>query len=563
MRLMFAVAVLAASFFPALESSAQVTAPYAENFDGVGVPAGWTIDPPTFGVGWGVDYDAACDPVGDGFGGPGTDGPRVGTSGGSLNYNNGVDYVAVDPVLGPITNSGTALSPVIDISGLGGTVLVSWQNNFDTGDYMAGSSGFDTPFFELTDAAGVTIPGTAMRVGDQSYDAAFYPIDAGTMGTRKLIVVDCSAAIATAGVSLIRVSFRFDTVDGSDNTHDGWFIDDLQVSCGIPDLTAPSPTPTLLSPADTSLVATPVVLDWTDSTDTSPCGPTTPSYDLFLDTVNPPVVLFASPPASTFTTPVLAPGTWFWQVRARDAGGNTTALSTVFSFTVEPPLPPLPPDSLFVNESAQTAQSGNPGFVDPVIDETPAFSAIYRDGNTNDSAIAYQFQVSTDSTFALVDFDSGTFGISPPLPKDTRCADLTVNVNLLRDTVYFWRIRFTDTAGATGPFSSAQSFRTGDDFDFGVRTGSTHHARRCYVATAMFGSDSGVVASLSAWRSGVLEKSAAGSLFSRGYATLGAPVAQRIPRCATGSLPGTPFFPGRLVLLACLAVMAVALKRLI
>jgi hypothetical protein len=130
-----------------------------------------------------------------------------------------------------------------------------------------------------------------------------------------------------------------------------------------------------------------------------------------------------------------------------------------------------------------------------------------------------------------------------------------VPTDLLRDTIYFWRCQFTDVGGLTGPFSAAQSFRIGDDFEFGVRRGSSHHGRNCFVATAAYGAESHEVSTLKSFRKEVLESAGAGRLFSRWYAANGSAIADAASstpasRCAvriglapvawaTGSFGGT------------------------
>ena len=139
-------------------------------------------------------------------------------------------------------------------------------------------------------------------------------------------------------------------------------------------------------------------------------------------------------------------------------------------------------------------------------------------------------QVSVDPTFVTIDFDSGTVPFVTPVAIDARTPNLTIGVNLQRSTVYFWRIQMSDATG-TSTFSVAQSFRIGDSFEFGVRNGSTHHGRRCWVATAAWGSESlPVVESLQSWRRNDLEAISAGRLVSRSYHVVGAVAAAGLPR---------------------------------
>ncbi|MCE9583073.1 MAG: hypothetical protein K8T20_11305 [Planctomycetes bacterium] len=490
-----------------LAASAQV-APYSENFDS-GVPTGWVLDPPsTEGVGWNVDATPGL------IGGvTSSTYPPGAPSAGSLNFNDGVNFEDITD--GAV--KGYATSPVIGIVPLAGSVQISFAAAFQT-ESLGFLFGVDLMYVFILDDTAATV--ATFSIGDpgSGADIEF------AMNTWTTISIDASASLA--GSTSCQVQFVFASGDGIGNAFSGFFIDNLAVSCVD---SIPPPAPVHVSPADGSTVAFPLVLDWTDSSDTSPCGVgVIAGYQVDVDD-DP---LFGSINFTTFSVlstasvAVLPAGTYYWRTFAVDTGVNFSPASVVTTFIVEPALPPLPPDTLFVNEGANGAQSGRAGFVDPVLDESPHFSAIYRDSNTVDNAIAYHFQVTTDPTFLTLDFDSGSMGLSPILPKDSRCLDLTMGINLLRDTVYFWRIQYTDANGATGPFSVAQSFRIGDDFQFGVRTGSTHHGRKkCYIATAAWGGVTPEVGSLMAFRTSVLESSAAGRVFSGWYRTAGAALA--------------------------------------
>ncbi|MBI2922378.1 MAG: hypothetical protein HYY18_15095 [Planctomycetes bacterium] len=505
-----ALAALGMMEAPAL---AQVT----DNFEGAGGTApdlgGWTFTAAVGGVGWKVDGLELGAELPAGLVGPGPGGPTF-AGAGSLNYNDDTDYE------NGATNTGTATSPVLVVTGA--PVTVTFQCNYDTEepDWISDDGTYDIRSMAILDGTSGAVLGTFVFCND----AIAPQIPCPGEGAWHAHVVDITATLGAA--TSFRIQYGFDTTDAGFNTYDGWFVDNLSVTNVCIDTIAPS-TPTLLLPADASTVPSPpgVVLDWTDSTDTSTCGPSgIANYVVEVGTTNPPVVPFtysSTPAASTDTTPVLGPGTYFWRVRAVDVGGLPSPDSAVFSFTIEPPLVPGLADTLHVNESVNGAQSGQSGFVDPVIDEQPVFSAIYRDPNSTDFALGLRFQVSTDPTFTLVDFDSGAIAVAPPLPKDGRCTDLSLGINLARDTVYFWRIQFTDAGGLTGPFSLSQSFRIGDDFDFGVRPGSSNHSRKCFVASASFGSGAAEVGRLAGFREDILETSVIGRAFSRTYAGFG------------------------------------------
>lgn len=503
---------LAAAFVLLLSAaaSAQVAAPYYENFDS-GVPAGWTFDAPsTEGVGWGVDATPAL------IGGvtPSTF-PPAAPSAGSLNFNDGVDFEDTTPE----AVKGYATSPAIDITGLGGTVIIWWSMAYEVEPFAYPA--FDIREIYILDDTDSIV--ASFQVGEVGSGADI------ELAPTTWATYFFDASVVLAGSTSCKFQVVFASGDEFANDYSGWFLDDVRVTCGD---SVPPPGVTHLSPADGAIVTAPVGLDWTDSADSSDCGAGQIFgyiYEVDDDPLFGSVDFTALVTTSDASVAGVPAGTWYWRVIAIDTGLNLSPYSTPTSFTVEPAIPPDAPDSLFVNESTPGAQGGDSGFVDPVLDQRPAFSAIYRDPNTVDNAVGLRFQVSDDPTFATLLFDSGSVAISPVLPKDTRCPDLTVNVDLARGTVHYWRIQFTDAAGATGPFSASQSFRIGDDFEFGVRNGSSHHGRRCYVATAAFGAGSAEVRRLQEFRSTRLEAAGAGRLASRAYVAVGSRAASLVP----------------------------------
>ncbi|QQR65359.1 hypothetical protein IPH92_02135 [Candidatus Kaiserbacteria bacterium] len=93
-----------------------------------------------------------------------------------------------------------------------------------------------------------------------------------------------------------------------------------------------------------------------------------------------------------------------------------------------------------------------------VTDSTPELSAIYNDPDTNDVATAYQIQVSTSSIFSSIKWDSLKTTLSSSTPQGSRIAPISYSGSALASsTTYYWRIRFWDTANATGTMSTATS----------------------------------------------------------------------------------------------------------
>lgn len=455
--------------------------------------------------------------------------PSVATGAAALNWNDGTSIQFGSTTTLPFSNSATG--PSITLTTLTGSTL-----NFDCWFEMASCNDETEPherWVDFVDAGTGSVIASLQVANFDSVPASSDTIVCGTDMTNHhihSIALDTIPGLVAASTPLtFRLRFRVtmtgylgDIGLGTDFEDDaaGWFVDDVSVLC--PDALVPT-VPTLLTPPDAGCSTSPVLLDWTDSTDTTSCGPgAIANYDIDVATDPGFLAIVAS---GTFTgSSVLfgaPPGTYYWRVRSRDLSGNVSGYASA-SFDLEAAAAPLPPDTLFVNETAQGAQAGDAGFVDPVIDESPVFSAIYRDPNCGDFAAQYRFQVSTDPTWATVDFDSGTVTLGTPLALNTRCPDLSISISLSRDTVYYWRIQFTDLGGLTGLFSAAQSFRIGDDWEFGVRPGSTNHSRRCWIATAAWGSPEATpVLRLQGWRSEVMETAGAGRFVSRTYHHVG------------------------------------------
>ena len=547
-----AVAVALLLFGGAFPAWAQLVAPISDNFD-VGPSggfqlAGWVTDPPSIsGSEWKCDALPATV-----LGGPATFGGSLA----SLNFNDDTGYYD--------SESGSATSPAIDVTGLGGSVVLQFACNYDTetNGYL-----FDTRDIEiLNGATDAPLAPALLLATDFTWGGDIACAAEGTMHTHS---VDITAIVGATPTIKIRFNFSADSsVDG----FAGWFVDNFAVTCA--DAITPT-VPIQLSPPDAGWGISPITLDWTDSTDTTACGVgTIASYTLQVDTdplFPAPVILALGTSTATGTA---TPGLYYWRVMATDAAGNSSAWSATWSFNVELAMAPLAADTLFVNESAQGAQGGRGGFVDPVVDEYPVFSAIYRDANHTDSAIALEFQVSRDPTFVVVDIASPILSILPNLVKDGRCPDLTIATPLDKDTIYYWRIRFTDAGALVGAWSTAQAFHIGDDYDFGARPGSKNHSKKCFVATAAWGGVTPEVSGLMAFRSGVLESSPAGRTFSRGYSALGPGISSRLTGhggvrmmfrgglTPLASAAAAPVVTGTVTILALALLLALAIRRM-
>ncbi len=134
---------------------------------------------------------------------------------------------------------------------------------------------------------------------------------------------------------------------------------------------------------------------------------------------------------------------------------------------------PTAPYTLYSNNSTAQSGSTNPTLLN---DTTPAFSSLYNDADSGDIATKAHIQVSTDSSFSSVThWDSGSSGNTiTNCTQGNRCQDFvygsfgtapTTNLSLNDDTdensqtVYYWRLRYFDTAGNTGAYpTSTASF---------------------------------------------------------------------------------------------------------
>ena len=146
--------------------------------------------------------------------------------------------------------------------------------------------------------------------------------------------------------------------------------------------------------------------------------------------------------------------TYYWKAITYDPNGSkhwseTQTNPSIFTTTTTPSTP----DSLLAEGETNPQE---------VKDITPEFSAIYRDNDTGDYASYYQIQVSTDSSFTVVNmWDTGKTSMSN-LSPDARMSDVSYAGNALafNGATYYWRIRFWDSADYASPWSSSGDYFT-------------------------------------------------------------------------------------------------------
>lgn len=114
---------------------------------------------------------------------------------------------------------------------------------------------------------------------------------------------------------------------------------------------------------------------------------------------------------------------------------------------------PSAPTTLYVNESASGAQSGesNPAAVG---DSTPVFSAVYADTDTGDIANYYQLIVYSDAACTSSAWDSTKISMTN-CTQGNRCGNIDFGGTALSfdGKTYYWKIKYWDDDAAEGTYS--------------------------------------------------------------------------------------------------------------
>jgi hypothetical protein len=181
----------------------------------------------------------------------------------------------------------------------------------------------------------------------------------------------------------------------------------------IVDIT-PFGVPTLSAPVNgAALVSQSPMFTWVAIT-----GAT---YEIQLDSVNPPSHTYTATTAS-FTPPgVLLPTTYYWRVRSKDAVGNVSAWSSTYTLNLTSPTNVAPPLNSY-----------------PTVTPTLTWSPISW-------ADEYEIQVDDHSTFASVNYTTTTVSNS-------------VDLDALSEGTYYWRVRARVAAENWGAWSSTGTF---------------------------------------------------------------------------------------------------------
>ncbi len=190
-----ALALVAVCAAPVL---AQVPGGYQTNFDS---STGWTFSGGASGVAWGVDAT------------PSSVAAQTPTN--SMNYNNGTNFAS-----GSTTNTGTATSSTISLSGLTSPTLTFYCNFQTEPGSEDATYGYDKRWITIT-------PGTGSAINEQlAVTSGGATVGAcSAMGTWHQHTIPLQTSWGT-----VKVAFKFDTVDGIDNAYAGWFIDTFKVA---------------------------------------------------------------------------------------------------------------------------------------------------------------------------------------------------------------------------------------------------------------------------------------------------------------------------------------------
>lgn len=183
--------------------------------------------------------------------------------------------------------------------------------------------------------------------------------------------------------------------------------------------TQPPGVPTLLTPPNAAETSNRTInLTWQAQDDAA-------QYQVRLDTVTPPaqIVYTGSAPQFSYTSPVQVT-TYYWQVRAIDAAGNSSNWSGIRSIRLQSPLNAAPQRNYFTTS-------------------TPRLT-----WGVNTAAVAYQVEVDNQMNFSSPEFRSAE--LSPQT--------LGITTTPLVNGTYYWRVRAKQANGRWGNWSRPESF---------------------------------------------------------------------------------------------------------
>lgn len=341
--------------------------------------------------------------------GPGPIGPG---SGDLIGSSTGIDYtpwlttsdLANGPCNGPAPVAPVTVTIVKYVDGMPATATASstgsasfpmsatWNASnigSGTGTYALGPTGFNNPNPYQATTAGMT-PGASYATNEVT-GGPVVGADCSAGSTFQLAGYTTGSSLAAAASSTIAT-----TSPSFTNLTNDEYVIVWNRHC----LAAPTP----LYPADGSATTTAgqTHVDWTDVSNA--VGGITYIYQASNASSTNPDGSFTSPvytsgplAASQIPTPGTPPGTYFWHVRAMDANGNTSAWSTVWSFTVTGSTPP-PASTVTVHvlkylDGQKAVASTTAGYLFPM-------EATWRTANLNGGA-------TTTGNYVLGNFHGG------------------------------------------------------------------------------------------------------------------------------------------------------------
>jgi hypothetical protein len=284
-----------------------------------------------------------------------------------------------------------------------------------------------------------------------------------------LVGADCStgAPYKLVGYTTSDVS-NADAADGKTPTTDVPSFTNLQSNEYVDvwnEACLPAPTPTFPSNGQTLTTADLSAVTWSSVTDNA--GGITYTYEVSASGDTNPDGSLASPidlggAGSGLTDPQIATpntpeGTYYWNVQAKDADGNTSPWSPAQSFTIDNSVSsPTPADVVTLSSPANGATVNSSDFSftwEPFATSTP--------GDVN-----YEWESS------LSNAQNGDGSFSAQLADQSGLTDTTLDSPNTPDNTYFWHVRATDGDGNVSPWSDTWSVTvdTSGDSDGGGST---------------------------------------------------------------------------------------------
>ncbi|MBM2840757.1 MAG: hypothetical protein HW412_1285, partial [Bacteroidetes bacterium] len=282
-----------------------------------------------------------------------------------------------------------------------------------------------TPTLVSPPDGATNLPTTLTMNWNASTGATTYRLQVSTNATFTAIVFDDSTIAGTSRQvsSLLNNTTHYWRV----NARNAGGTSSYSTTWSFTTVVGPPPAPLLVSPADGATnQPTILTMSWNAST-----GATSYRLQLSTNAAFTAIVFDDSTIAGTSrqVSSLLNNTTYFWRVRAENAGGQSP-YSLVRSFTtiVSPP--------------------SSPTLLSPPDGATNQPATLILSWNASTGATSYRLQVSTNAAFtAIVLEDSTIVGASRQVGP------------LLNNTIYFWRVN-AKNAGGTSSYSATWSFRT-------------------------------------------------------------------------------------------------------